>query len=79
MEKDYMAETVNDSIKGMELALRPQIYQLQDDRQKEMEDIAKQGKVMLYGIAVAVEEIKGIADDTVVQYAKDMKLKKKTL
>lgn len=35
MEKDYMAETVNDSIKGMELALRPQIYQLQDDRQTE--------------------------------------------
>ena len=70
METDYMAETVNDSIKGVELALRPQIYQLQENKQTEMEDIAEQGKVMLYGIAVASEEIKNIAEDTIVKYAK---------
>lgn len=73
METDYMAETVNDSVKGLELALRPQIYQLQNDKKTEFADIAEQGKVMLYGIAVAAEEIKTIAEDTIVAYAKQKK------
>lgn len=73
METDYMAETVNDSVKGLEFALRPQIYQLQNDKKTEFADIAEQGKVMLYGIAVAAEEIKTIAEDTIVAYAKQKK------
>ena len=73
MEVDYMAETVNDSIKGLELALRPQIYQLQNDKKTEFADIAEQGKVMLYGITIAAEEIKTIAEDTIVAYAKQKK------
>ena len=34
---------------------------------------SQQGKVMLYGIAVAAEEIKTIAEDTIVAYAKQKK------
>ena len=40
---------------------------------KELLDVAEQGKVMLYGIAIAAEEIKTIAEDTIVAYAKQKK------
>lgn len=72
MEKDYMAETVIDSLKAVEYALRPLIYQMQEDRASELKDVAEQGKVMMYAVAVAAEEIKGIAEETIVPYAKKL-------
>lgn len=73
MEQDYMAETVMDSLLGIESTLRPNIYREQDEQKKELLDVAEQGKVMLYGIAIAAEEIKTIAEDTIVAYAKQKK------
>ena len=69
MENDYMAETVIDSLKALEYALRPLIYQMQETQNDELLDIAKQGRVMLYSIAVATREIEQFAKDTVVTYA----------
>lgn len=69
MEEDYMAETIIDSLKALEYALRPLIYQRQEDHDEELLDIAEQGKVMLYSIAVAADEIGPLARDTVVAYA----------
>lgn len=73
MEQDYMAETVMDSLLGIESTLRPNIYREQDEQKKELLDVAEQGKVMLYGITIAAEEIKTIAEDTIVAYAKQKK------
>lgn len=73
MEVDYMAETVNDSLKALEYVLRPQIYQMQDNEKTELIDVAEQGKVMLYGLAVASDEIADIAKKSVVEYAEDKK------
>lgn len=69
MENDYMAETVTDSLKALEYALRPLIYQVQEDHDEELLDIAEQGRVMLYSIAVATREIEQLAKETVVTYA----------
>lgn len=75
METDYMAQTVSDSLKALEFALRPTIYQVQDDRNSELHDIAEQGKVMLYSIGVASVEIRDLAKETVVKYAKEHPIK----
>lgn len=75
MENDYMAETIIDSLKALEYALRPLIYQSQEDHNEELLDIAEQGKVMLYSIAVAADEIGPLAKDTVVAYAQKHLLK----
>lgn len=40
-----MAETVNDSIKGLELALRPQIYQLQNDKKQSLRILQSREKL----------------------------------
>ena len=76
MENDYMAETVTDSLKALEYALRPLIYQIQENKDSELLDIAEQGKVMLYSIAVATEEIKALAKETLVPYAQKHALDK---
>lgn len=68
MERDAMAETVIDSLKGIEYTLRPSIYQIQEEN--EMEEIAKQGKLMLEAISYGAEEIKKIAEETIVPYAR---------
>ena len=71
MEKDYMAATVTDSLKAVEYALRPLIYQGQEDKESELLDVAEQGKVLLYAIAVASEEIIELAKETLIPYAKE--------
>ena len=76
MESDYMAETVVDSLKGLEAALRPLIYQTKEEQKSELADVAEHGKVMLFAVAAAAEEIGGIAHDTLVPYAKDHQTKK---
>ena len=76
METDYMARTVMDSLDGLNFTLRPLAYQKQEDQKKEFLDVAKQGKVLLYGVTVAVDEIKMIAERTIVEYAKEHQLEK---
>ena len=77
METDYMAETINDSLKGLESVLRPQIYQMQQDKDAELSDVAEQGKIMLYGISNASDEILELAKDSVVKYAREKDQEKK--
>lgn len=71
MESDYMAETVKDSLTAVEYALRPMIYQTKETKDAELLDIAQQGKVMLYAIGVASNEIRELAKDSVLKYAKE--------
>ncbi len=71
MESDYMAQTVMESLVGLNYTLRPLVYQMQEERSEELLDIAEQGKVLLYGVSIAVEEIILIAEGTVVKYAKE--------
>lgn len=79
MEGDYMAETVTDSLMGLESVLRPSIYRMQKERNSELLDIAEQGKVMLFAIAVGAEEIASIAHETVVPFAKEQKMKQESI
>lgn len=72
MEYDYIAETVVDSLSGVESTLRPSIYKMQDNQRQELIDIAEQGKVLLYSVAVAAEEIAQITSQTIVPFAKKM-------
>ncbi len=71
MERDYMAETVADSLMGVESTLRPNIYRTHEDQKSELLDVAEQGMVMLYSIAIASDEIAAIAQETIVPYAKE--------
>lgn len=75
METDVMAETVIDSLKGVESTLRPTIYHVKEDDDEEMNDVAEQGKLLLSAIVVASEEIKGMLLETIVPYAKEQKRK----
>lgn len=77
MEKDYMAETIMDSLLGVEYTLRPNIYRILEDEKCELADVAEQGKVMLYGIAVGAEEIADIARKTIVPYAEKQQTNRK--
>lgn len=77
MERDYMAETVMDSLSGIEYTLRPSIYKVHEDRASELLDVAEQGKVMLYGIAVGADEITQLAKETIIRYAEEHPLKQK--
>lgn len=70
MDSDYMAATVQESLKGLEYTLRPLIYQIQEEKKSELLDVAEQGKVMLYGIEIAAEELASIAEESIVPYAK---------
>lgn len=75
MEKDAMAETVTDSLKGIEYTLRPLIYQVQEDSNNEIEEIAVQGQLMLSAISIGASEIKEIVNDTLMDYVKQEKEK----
>lgn len=69
MEQDYMAETVSENLKGVEYTLRPLIYQVQEDQNNELADVAAKGSVMLQAIAIAADEIRELALETVIPYA----------
>lgn len=75
MEKDSMAEMVTDSLKGIEYVLRPSIYQMNDDEQADIEEIVKQGKLMLNAILLAADEIEEIAKKTVIPFVDEEKQK----
>lgn len=77
MESDYMAQTVMESLVGLNYTLRPLVYQMQEERTDELLDVAEQGKVLMVGIMVAADEIKAIAEGTVVKYAEEHPLEKK--
>lgn len=77
MEKDYMAETVTDSLMGLEYIMRSSIYQVQEDRRDELQEVAQQGKLLLYGVAVAADEIAEIANETIIPYAKGHAIEQK--
>ena len=77
MESNYMAQTVMESLVGLNYTLRPLVYQMKEEQKEELMDVAEQGKVLLYGIFVAVDEIVQIAEGTIVKYAKEQSLEKK--
>lgn len=70
MEMDEMAETVIDSLKGIEYTLRPLIYQTKEDEKEEIGEVVEQGKIMLSAISVGADEIKDIVKKTLIPYAK---------
>lgn len=70
MEKNAVAETVIDSLRGVEYTLRPLIYRGQNGKQDDIEEIAEQGKLMLNAIWYAADEIKGLAEENLVPYVK---------
>lgn len=70
MEKDAMAETVMDSLEGVQYTLRPTIYQFQEKKEDEINDVAKQGKLMLATIYYASDELKTIVEKTLIPYTK---------
>lgn len=76
MESDYMAQTVMDSLDGLNYTLRPLAYCMQEDESGELLDVASQGKVLMYAVMVAVDEISGIAKQTIVKYAKEHPIKR---
>ncbi len=73
MNEDYMAVTIQESLKGLDYALRPLIYRVQDEKNRELLDIAAQGKVVLYGIKTAITELNDIVEETIVPYAENVK------
>lgn len=73
MNEDYMAVTIQESLKGLDYALRPLIYRVQDEKNRELLDIAAQGKVVLYGIKTAITELNDIVKETIVPYAENVK------
>lgn len=79
MESNYMAQTVMESLAGLNYTLRPSVYQMKEEQEEELMDVAEQGKVLLYGIYVAADEIVQIAEGTIVKYAKEQSLEKKTV
>ena len=70
MERDYMAETVMDSLAGIDYTLRPGIYKVHEDRKAELLDVAEHGKLVLYAVAVGTDEIAQLAKETILPYAK---------
>ncbi len=71
IEQDYMAETVRDSLQGIEYILRAGIYQIQEERKDELIEVAQQGELMLTAVCAGVDEITSIAKETVIPYAKE--------
>ena len=69
MEKDEMAETVIDSLKGIEYTLRPSIYHTQDNMKDELSEIADQGELMLTAILRGAGEIKSLLEESILPYA----------
>ena len=66
-----MAETVRDSLQGIEYILRAGIYQIQDERKDELIEVAQQGELMLTAVCAGVDEIISIAKETIIPYAKE--------
>lgn len=75
MENDYMAQVVNDSLKGVEYTLRPSIYQTKQDEKDEMIDIAENGKFMMQAMAYAADELTALAEKTMIPFAEKMRKK----
>lgn len=73
MEKDFMAQTIMDSLMGVEYTLRPNIYRIMDERNKELLDVAEQGKIMLHGVAIGADEIAELAKETLLPYVEKVK------
>lgn len=73
MENNSMAEMVMDSLKGIEYVLRPTIYQMNSDEHAEIEDVVRQGKLMLKSILVAVDEIEKIVKETIIPFVEKIK------
>ena len=71
IEQDYMAETVRDSLQGIEYILRAGIYQIQEERKDELIEVARQGELMLTAVCAGVDKIISIAKETVIPYAKE--------
>lgn len=70
METNYMACVVNDSLKGIEYALRTSIYDRCDESTEEMYDIAQNGKLMLQAEKYAADELLELAETTTSLFAK---------
>ena len=75
MEKDDVAETVIDSIKGVEYTLRPSIYKVKEEENEELEEIAKHGQVMLGSIYHAAEELKELAKEELLAFVEEQRKK----
>lgn len=73
MENDEVACMVTDSLKGIEYTLRPSIYKIEKNESDEIEEIAKQGKLMLEAIMIGAEEIKQILEETLMPYVERQK------
>lgn len=54
----------------MQYTLRPTIYQFQEKKEDEINDVAKQGKLMLATIYYASDELKTIVEKTLIPYTK---------
>lgn len=65
-----MAETVMDSLAGIDYTLRPGIYKVHEDRKAELLDVAEHGKLVLYAVAVGTDEIAQLVKETILPYAK---------
>lgn len=75
MENDYMAQVVNDSLRGVEYTMRPSIYQTKEDEKDEMLDIAQNGKFMMQAMAYAADELTELSKKTMVPFAEKMRKK----
>ncbi len=67
METDYMAQMVMESIAGINYLVRPVVYQEEED----LLDVAKQGQDITYCVEIAAAEIRELAENTIVKYAKE--------
>ena len=77
MSVDYMALTLEDSLAGLNYTLRPEVYHMKEGQKAELQDISKQGQAMLYGMVVAANEIRPLAEETVVTYTNEYPLSQK--
>lgn len=75
MENDYMAQVVNDSLKGIEMTLRSSIYNTKAEEKNELSDIAQNGIFMMQATAYAAEEMIGLAEKTMANFAKKVRKK----
>lgn len=75
MENNYMAQVVNDSLKGVEMTLRASIYKTEKDEKDELLDIAQNGKFMMQATAYAADELMKLAEKTMVPFAKKIRKK----
>ncbi len=75
MEEDYMACMVNDSLKGIEAALRTSIYDKKEEARDEMSDIAQNGKLMLQAMQIATDELLELSERTIVPFTKKQREK----